>query len=205
MAVQRNRSEGWQHAKLSGHKNEENLTKIVKQDNEIQKRLLNAAHVQNATIIDIGYGGLCESDVDCCLGGKTKSKTDMWLNLSNGKRLNISIKKDEGGQVFLIGIDRFINGFELQYNKTIPSDVKRAIELFCGSADDTQSIINEYHSANFNLEKRKHRLVAETLRKYDPSLHTALLEWVKNNICELCDFCFARGLASNQQDWSHLV
>lgn len=65
----------------------------------------------------VEYGGLCETDVECILGGKTKSKTDMWLHLSDGRRLNVSIKKDVGGQVFLIGIDRFISGFERQYKK----------------------------------------------------------------------------------------
>jgi len=97
----------------------------------------------------------------------------MWLHLSNGNRLNVSIKKDTGGQVFLIGIDRFIEGFEIQYKKSIPSDVKRALSLYFGSADDTLDIVNTYASENKNLETRKHRLVAETLKAYDKNLYNA--------------------------------
>lgn len=111
--MSRNRAEGWQHAKVTGHENERLVAELTKSDIDIQKRLLQCAHIADAKVEKVEYGGLCETDVDCVLGGKTKSKTDMWLFLSNGKRLNISIKKDEDGQVFLIGIDRFIKGFEL--------------------------------------------------------------------------------------------
>jgi len=205
MATQRNRSEGWQHAKLTGHKNEKLIAELTETDKSVQKRLLDAAHITGCTIEKVSYGGLCESDVPSVLSGKTKSKTDMWLHLSNGNRLNVSIKKDTKGQVFLIGIDRFIEGFEIQYKKSIPSDVKRALSLYFGSADDTLDIVNTYASENKNLETRKHRLVAETLKAYDKNLYNALLSWVNSNVVELFDFCFSKGLASNSEDWAHLI
>jgi len=202
----RNRSEGWQHAKLTGHENEEKLAKLTMSDPEVQKRLLKCAHLDpsKVSIVNVEYGGLCESDVDSVFAGKTKSKTDMWLFLSNGKRLNVSIKKDTGGQVFLIGIERFINGFESQYKKTIPEDVKRAISLYFGSASDTIAIINKF-GVEKALETRKHRLVAETLKAYDKSLAKILLDWFNENMYELFDFCFARGLAKNEDDWAQIV
>ena len=92
----RNRADGWKYAKLTGHSNEKLVAELVKRDKNIQKKILECAHLKNIEIIDIQYGGINETDVDCILGGKTKSKTDMWLYLSNGKRLNVSIKKDEG-------------------------------------------------------------------------------------------------------------
>lgn len=205
MASQRNRSEGWQHAKLTGHENEKLIAELTQTDESVQKRLLNAAHIYDCTIKDVSYGGLCESDVPSILGGKTKSKTDMWLHLSNGKRLNVSIKKDTDGQVFLISIDRFINGFEQQYKKIIPTSVKRALSLYFGSAQDTLDIINNYSLENKNLETRKHRLVASTLKAYDINLYNELLVWINSNITELFDFCFSKGLASNPEDWAHLI
>lgn len=205
MATQRNRSEGWQHAKLTGHENEKLIAELTETDKSVQKRLLDAAHITGCTIEKVSYGGLCESDVPSVLGGKTKSKTDMWLHLSNGNRLNVSIKKDTGGQVFLIGIDRFIEGFEIQYKKSIPSDVKRALSLYFGSADDTLDIVNKYASENKHLETRKHRLVAQTLKAYDVNLYNTLLSWVNSNVVELFDFCFSKGLASNPEDWAHLI
>lgn len=201
----RNRAEGWQHAKLTGHQNEQLLAELTAKDMLVQQRLLSCAHLSGVSIEKVEYGGLCETDVECILGGRTKSKTDMWLHLSDGNRLNVSIKKDEGGQVFLIGIDRFINGFEMQYGKTIPDDVCRAISLYFGSASDTIDIIEHYGGRNQNLELRKHRLVADTLKAYDSHLYDCLLQWFNDNIFELFDFCFARGLASNPVDWAQIV
>ena len=201
----RNRAQGWKHAKRSGHENERLVAELTENDINIQNRLLQCAHITHATGDRVEFGGLCETDVDCVLGGKTKSKTDMWLFLSNGKRLNVSIKKDEGGQVFLIGIERFINGFELQYHKNIPDSVKRAISLYFGSAVDTLEVINDFGSTNKQLEIRKHRVVADTLKAYDGNLYHLLLNWFNENISELFDFCFAKGLASNSEDWAQIV
>ena len=203
--MSRNRAEGWQHAKLTGHQNEKLIAELTKNDALVQQRLLSCAHLSGVSIESVEYGGLCETDVECILGGKTKSKTDMWLHLSNGNRLNVSIKKDVGGQVFLIGIDRFIEGFETQYRKTIPDNVRRAISLYFGSAPDTIDIIENYGGRNQNLELRKHRLVADTLKAYDNNLYYCLLQWFNDNIFEIFDFCFARGLASNPVDWAQIV
>lgn len=201
----RNRAEGWQHAKLTGHQNEQLIADLTAKDSLIQQRLLSCANLSGVSIEKVEYGGLRETDVECILGGMTKSKTDMWLHLSNGNRLNVSIKKDEGGQVFLIGIDRFINGFEKQYKKTIPNDVRRAISLYFGSASDTIDIIEQYGGQNKQLELRKHRLVADTLNAYNTNLYHCLLQWFNDNIFELFDFCFARGLASKSEDWAQIV
>lgn len=205
MASNRNRAEGWQHAKLTGHENERLIAELTEQDATIQRRLLDAAHIHECSIQSVEYGGLCETDVVSVFGEKTKSKTDMWLNLSNGQRLNVSIKKDEGGQVFLIGIDRFIEGFELQYRKEIPKDIKRALSLYFGSAEDTIDIINQFNGANKTLEIRKHRLVGDTLKAYSASLYNGLLQWFNDNIIDLFDFCFAKGLAQNPLDWAQIV
>ena len=105
----------------------------------------------------------------------------------------------------MIGIDRFIEGFELQYKKEIPEAVKRALYLYFGSAEDTIDIINRFGGANKTLEIRKHRLVGDTLRAYDADLYNGLLQWFNDNIVDLFDFCFAKGLARNPQDWAHIV
>ncbi len=205
MTSTRNRAEGWQHAKLSGHENERLIAELTEQDTAVQARLLEAAHIHGCHIQSVEYGGLCETDVTSVFGGKTKSKTDMWLNLSNGQRLNVSIKKDATGQVFLIGIERFIEGFELQYRKEIPKDIKRALALYFGSAEDTIDIIDRFGGPNKALEIRKHRLVADTLKGYDPGLYAGLLQWFNANIVELFDFCFSKGLAQNSSDWAQIV
>lgn len=203
---QRNREEGWKYAKLTGHKNEELVALLTKENEDVQRRLLSCAHKTDCTVVNVEYGGLCEEDVECIFTGeKTKSKTDMWLTLSDGSRLNISIKKDEDGQAYLIGIDRFINGFELQYSKTIPENVKRAIMLYFGSAADTISIVNQFAGKNRAYELRKHRLVADTLKAYSPELADCLIYWFTQNSEDVFDFCFAKGLAKHNEDWADIL
>ena len=89
----RNRAEGWKHAKLTGHENEALLEALVENNGEFQDRLLECGKHPNVEIETIDFGGLRESEVDCILGGKTKSKSDMHLYLENGAKINVSIKK----------------------------------------------------------------------------------------------------------------
>ena len=77
----RNRAEGWKHAKLTGHENEALLEALVENNGELQDRLLECGKHSDAVIEDIDFGGLRETDVDCILGGNTKSKSDMHLYL----------------------------------------------------------------------------------------------------------------------------
>lgn len=201
----RNRSEGWKHAKLTGHSNEKPVAELTLSSPEVQNRLLECAHLSGLQITSVQYGGLCEKDVPCILGGMTKSKTDMWMTLSNGKRLNVSVKKEEDGQAFLVGISRFIDGFVKQYGIAISENIIRAIQLYFGAADDINEIIQKFGSSNQKLELRKHRLVATTLRAYNENLYYDLLSWFSKNMPNLFDFCFSRGLAANQNDWADIV
>lgn len=201
----RNRAEGWKHAKLSGHENEELVETIVENDGEIQSRLLYCAGKPDAIVKEIAFGGLREQNVPCILGGATKAKTDIHVYLDDDTSINVSIKKSAGGQVFLIGVDRFMEGFEIQFNKIIPAKVKRAISLFWGTASDTIDIVNDYAVSEIDYQLRKHRLTKETLDKYDRSLSDALLNWFNDNLLEVFDFCFSTGLAANKNDWANLI
>ncbi|OQB14961.1 MAG: hypothetical protein BWY15_00775 [Firmicutes bacterium ADurb.Bin193] len=202
----RNRAQGWKHAKLSGHENEKLIENLIKDNKGFQKRLLKRTFKENCQIASISFGGLKETNVEGVLSDcKTKSKTDIYINLSDGTKLNISIKKSLCGQVYLIGDMRFIRGFELQYSKKIPDRVKRAIKLFWGSAPDVLSIIDEIDGKHKVYEVRKHRLVAESLKKYDKNLYDGLIDWFNENICEIIDFCFSRGLAKNENDWADVI
>lgn len=202
---QRNRAEGWRHAKLTGHENEALIESLTENDSNIQSRILECALKKNAVVKQVDFGGLKETDVDCVLGGKTKSKTDMHVYLEDGTSINISIKKSAGGQVYLIGIDRFIAGFEAQFNRIIPEKVKRALSLYFGNAEDVQAIVAEYGAKFKAYETRKNRLTKETMDRYDPSLSMALLEWVNSNVADLFAYCFSMGLASDKNDWANVI
>ena len=139
---ERNRAEGWKHAKLSGHSNETIITDKINSDNAFKDALAKRLNIKSSLKLAT-VGGLNETNVLDVFGGKTKSKTDLVLEWSATKKTNISIKKSASGQVYLIGVQRFIDGFEKQFDKAIPIDVERAIRLFIAGAHDVQEILEE--------------------------------------------------------------
>jgi len=202
----RDRSAGWKYAKLSGHENE-----VLTED-----LLLNNECFQNDFLEKIGKKGFYmksilhtkgshEKNVDCILGGTTKSKTDIYILLNDNTKLRISVKKSLGGQVYLISEDRFIRGLESQYKISIPENVIKAISLFWGSSDNITSIVKDYSDSYKAYEIRKNRLVGDTLMKYNMRLYDILIKWFKNNINYVFDFCFSRGLAKNEDDWANII
>lgn len=205
MEEHRDRAQGWQYAKVSGHNNEDLLTELLKNNVEVQKRFLDKINRRDARIVACDSDGINETDVPCVLGGKTRNKADMMVTLSDDSLVGVSIKKSLGGQVFLISTKRFIEGMEAQYKIKIPEDVVRAIELFWGSAKDIMAIIRQYSSSYKQYEIEKHRLTADTLKKYNPRLGSALIDWFRNNIYYITDFCFSRGLALNDADTAAVI
>ncbi|MCH5281929.1 MAG: hypothetical protein J1E61_10715 [Lachnospiraceae bacterium] len=202
--AERNRAEGWQHAKLSGHTNESAIELLLKSSPAYQKDFLFRIGRQEAVISRVDTGGLHEKNVAGILGESTKAKPDIRILLDDGSRYNVSIKKSIGGQAYLIDPFRFMDGFEKHYGKRIPEDVERAIRLFWGAESDVKRIISLYGTHKL-YENRKHRLTAETLYAYDPHLCEVLLRWFAENMYEVTDFCFSRGLAKNPADWADLV
>lgn len=203
----RNRSEGWQHAKLSGHKNEDLVTQYMKEDPTVQDYILEMMGYNDREIVKIFDGGLNETSTPSVLGGKTKNKTDLHIQLTHGDYINISIKKSLSGQVFLISPSRFIEGFEKLFGKTIPENVKRAISLFFGDALDATDIAQEYSKDGKILEYELHykRLTKSTMDCYDPTLAPALLTWLDENMKDIITYCFSSGLVIGKAEWANAI
>lgn len=211
MTQQRNRAEGWKHAKLSGHKNEALVKSLIDNDPKYAHDLLARLGASTKTIKETSIGGLHETDVESIIPGarKTKSKTDLKIFYTDGSCNNISIKKSLGGQVYFVRAGLFFECYERQFNKVIPSNVKRAISLFWASADDAKEIIEKYADktkvSEYNLQIRHTSLNAETLKNYDISLYNAMLQWFKDNAYEIAFLSFASGAAKNKSEWSDHV
>ena len=206
--MERNRAEGWQHAKLSGHKNEVAVMRLFDDKDFCEKfaKRLGTSEIVSATV-----GGLNEEDVACVLGGKTKSKTDLVLTLCDGKSVNISIKKSSAGQVYLISVDRFIEGYEKQYAVSIPNDIKDSLRLYFYGHKDVYNILNNANVTQgesatlIQYQKDKGRLVWKSLKNYDSQKAERFKEWIRNNIVNIIEFCFSRGLSKNKSDWADYV
>jgi len=203
----RDRSEGWLHAKLSGHKNEQLLLLRIQEEEAFARDLATRVGLDKITVSAVG--GLDESSVPSVLGGVTKNKTD--LGVGDGSRtVNVSIKKSEDGQVYLIGAERFLDGFE-QHFSPVPPEVREGILLlFSGSdriadllaspelADSVSASVREY-------ELRKKRLVWQSLEALDPKMAEATLLWFREHAGEIAAFCFGRGLARDEKHWADFV
>lgn len=207
MENQRNRAEGWSYAKLSGHLNENRVKELF--DNSTYKaefsEKLRIGNIDRAQV-----GGLHERGVESVLGDKTTSKTDLRLTLTNGSHLNFSIKKSAGGQVFLITVERFIKGYETHFGE-IPANVQNVMKLYFAGHPDIDKLLNDaklFVGQNNHLiayQKRKKRLVKNTLEQYNQALPEVLLEWFKSNIANIADFCFSKGLALDPKEWAEYL
>lgn len=206
---QRNRSTGWQHAKLSGHKNEDLVKELLDSDRDFQQHFLNRIDRPRATIKETSIGGLHETNVHSVNGRKTKSKTDLKVYLNTNEVVNVSIKKSLGGQVYFVRAGLFIDTFEKQFDAKIPADVQRAINLFWAAADDAVDIIKEFgdksNKKNFDLQMRHESVNATTLKAYDEHLYDALLEWFTDNAYELAKLSFSMGAVRDSREWSDFV
>ena len=97
----RNRSEGWKHAKISGHTNESDITNKINK-NKLYRENLEKKLNLDSDIKSANEGGLKEKNVQDVFGGSTKSKTDLKITFINNKKINLSIKKVWGVRFILL-------------------------------------------------------------------------------------------------------
>lgn len=213
MVQQRTRDEGWKHAKLSGHKNEDLVKIAIEEDSDFATKLLLSLNASDKTIKKVSIGGLHEKNVENIIPGgrKTKSKTDLKIEYTDDTYNNISIKKSTSGQVYYVRSGIFFDCFETHFKVEIPSDVKKAITLFWSSPTNPESkkIIEIYadkgKKKEYELQVKHNSVNAETLKKYNESLYNSMLQWFKDNAYELAFLSFASGAAKNDSDWSDHV
>lgn len=205
----RDRATGWQHAKLSGHKNEDLVKMRLDTDEEFATSLLKRINQPHAHIAHTTIGGLHETNVPSVNGRKTKSKTDLKVYLDTAEVINISIKKSLHGQVYFVRAGLFIDTFEKQFNTQIPDDVRRALNLFWAAADDAVAIINKYGDPSapkdYDLQLRHKSLNATTLRAYNAHLYDVLLQWFTEHAYELTKLSFSMGAVRDSEEWSDFV
>ena len=205
----RDRASGWKHAKLSGHSNEEKVKNLLDTYPDYCSDFMKRIGLPDENIKSASIGGIHEKSVDGVLGRKTKSKTDLKITCDSGKVLAVSIKKSLGGQVYIVSAENFIKVFKQQFKVDIPENVQRAIRLFWSAAEDAPEIIkkhaNHLESKNFNLQIKHRSLNATTLKAYDESLYSSMLNWFSQNAYKLTKLAFTMGAAKDQEEWSEYV
>lgn len=210
---QRNRSEGWTHAKISGHANEEDF------GNQL---------LQNSQFIDFvetkKFGQQLESSpkvevdgakkVASIFGDLTTSKIDVEISWSKSRKIGVSLKKSTGGQVWLISVERFLKSLEYYTKSPTPKNVVLALRLFIGGTN-LYEIGEQYETALKRdlvtrpkicaQETHQKRLVAASIRANFPGIWDELLVFFHENIELITLLSFERGLSKCEQDWADFV
>jgi hypothetical protein len=209
----RNRSEGWRHAKLDGHANEELFADLLLKNEEL------VSTIESQVIKDSPKGTLDVSvdgakHVDSIFGDKTTSKVDLAINWSSGEQINISLKKSEGGQAWLISVPRFISAVEFHLNHKLDPEVKIGISLFIGGSNLTN--YEDYFNQCLDSDKRNNpiiaeqeihqrRLVATSIESNFPSVWESTLNFFNTNIALITRLSFAQGLAKSEKDAADVI
>ena len=198
----RSRSEGWEKAKHEGHLNEDSFTR----DN-VSSEILSILD-EDEHIVSISGGGSNELKVVTLFGYKAPSKTDKVI-LTNKRSITISLKKSDGGQVYLIPSDKFFSGFEIWYDKEVPSEVGEIITLFTGESDDVENVLMDERVMNENMKvsptQRTRRLCFDALDVYDSTKVSQTLEWFRENIGLIADYVFSRGLSNDSDEFAEYL
>lgn len=207
---ERNRSEGWQFAKTDGHKNEEQLGVILRESPELTNLLHDTVFsAEQKHLPEVIVDG--SKHVPSILGDHTVSKIDInlvWVT----KQLGLSVKKSDGGQVWLIGLDRFLNALAKKTGQKVPQDVELVLSLFIGGQNLTNfsmefaqglraSANDKYH----DQEVHQNRLVLESIKKIQPEALATTFDFLKKNLSLVTELSFFNGLASNAEDCAELV
>ena len=209
----RNRSEGWRHAKLDGHENERKFAESLFNNNEfietIEKHLMK---ISSKGSPEISVDG--SKHVESIFGDKTTSKVDLALNWEDGQQINISLKKSNSGQVWLISVPRFISAIEFYLDQKIDLDVRIGISLFIGGSN--LSNYESYFDKALAFDKRKNpsiaaqeihqsRLVAKSIETLFPTEWGATLNFFNANIGLITKLSFAQGLAKSEKESADVI
>jgi hypothetical protein len=210
---QRNRSEGWQHAKRDGHDNEKTFGDILTGNPELANHIWRQFHgssIPGPYKVSVDGSKRAQSS----LGGTTTSKVDIELFASN-KATRISVKKSSGGQVWLVSVDSFLNLVRLSGDKSWSDDAIRGLKLFIGGASNVSGLEETLQQGLDYSKTRNHsfhsnqvrysRLSATDLRAVDSNALASLVSAIKSSMSLITRFAFASGAAANEDDWANTV
>ena len=209
----RNRAQGWRHAKLDGHANEKEFGEALVADSEF------IAEIQQSILEKVPNGSPVvkvdgSKQVNSILGDLTVSKVDLSIEWPGGELANISVKKSESGQVWLVTVPRFLAAMEHHLGAKIETSVKTGISLFIGGSN-LSKYEHLYASALAHnkaklpkiakQEEHQKRLMASSIALHFKSIWEETLNFFNENIGLITKLSFSQGLASSVNDYADVV
>lgn len=212
--TQRNRAEGWEHAKRSGHQREIDLAAELRSDSEFSSWFHEEIFGTSESIAPmVATSGASMDRVPSVLGDLTIPKIDfevVWPR-SSESRAKVSLKKSETGQVWLVTRDRFIRGFEAQFGRSVSDAVVEGLRLFIGPLEESEMVQalagrpllgGMSRSGGLPQEMHQRRFVAATLDAYFRDIWRETLGWFRSEAHRIADLCFRRGLAAQPEHYA---
>ena len=197
--------------KMSGHKNEEMIAEALNKCAAFRAHFCERIGMDESDFVAATAGGRHAPQVESVIGGKTAEKTDVRILWKGGSLTNISLKKDTAGQVYLVTARNFVAAYEAQYNVIVPDEVRRALALFVGEAADSKAILDatdisvDGEKVRAQAYEQNNRLMFEVIRNYDAKMASMLLEWLKRQICSVCELCFSAGAVKDREKWANIL
>ncbi len=197
--------------KKSGHENEKMIAEALNHNKKFREHFCERIGRNESEFDCASADGANAPQEESVIGGKTPGKTDVVVKWKNGTATNISIKKNAGGQVYLVTVKNFVEAYEKQYGKSVPQNVKRALELFIGEASDSKAILDEHIDKIVPPIDKKlayeqnYRLFFDVLLKYNKAMAEELLQWLKDNIASIFELCFSAGAVKNPTKWARII
>lgn len=210
----RNRAEGWQYAKLTGHQREEDVAAELRSDGTLSSWMhLQYFGTPEVALPRVETSGISMERIPSVLGGLTVPKVDLSVEWPAGT-VRVSLKKSEAGQVWLVSLERFVRGFEAQFGDPVPEAVREGLRLFIGPLDlaEMEDVLAGHppqgprsRSGAGPQELHQRRFVARTLEQRRPDTWAATLEWLQQEMPRVAELCFVRGLARDEANYADAV
>ncbi len=212
--TQRNRSEGWSHAKRTGHNLECEIASELRCNLGFSSKLHERLFGETAgSLPEVEVGGSDASPVPSVLEGKTPSKSDLCVRWDSDRVARISLKKSDQGQVWLVSAERFFSGFEAHFGEAVPVSVQLGLRLFIGpiEMEEMRRVLGGSRPkgpcdrrGEFQ-EYRQRRFVSYSLEAFEPESWKATLRWLGIEMPRITELCFARGLCSDHTGIAEFV
>lgn len=207
MPTGRSRSEGWKHAKKTGHRRETDLVNELRNNSAFASLIGSKVFGRSVgPLIDAHAGGATAGFIPDVFGGSINGKVDLTARWTDAEEVRFSVKKSAGGQVFLTSVDRFVRGIELSYGVRIEPGPKKMLELFIGeNRIEVDRVLASDRAGPPDAagirrqERHQGRLVAATLQRIYPSDWKDLMDWMATHAGIVADICFGRGYARDDK------
>lgn len=217
----RNRSQGWQHAKISGHLFEDEFLKEILKGNSAIRISLNCfLKGKNIKSYPIqGDSQIGKKKFNGIFGKKTTPKTDVIVLLNDNKKLKISIKKpsSNSGQLHLSIYQSFMDCIEHYIgfaNEKERKDIDWVFRAFTGNTGGKKIFCFANKARPLGPIIKKHdeyaeiyqnRLYASTIREFYFDEWEVFSNYFKTNFIKITKILFSMGYCSDPSLFADII